>query len=357
MVLGESEEETAYLLEELKKWLPNPVNFMTIDFSARLESGVNDVFPDVIIQKCVFHAIQLLTRGLIKEFTKRKKELIVDHIEEWNALRRRTLSLEKNEQVPDLSPFKFDDVEFAWQIYVKLRNALTRNDPRRIEQKLQSFFSSSQFSKWNGKHLFLSKYEDIFTKRKFKFSEKSLKYVVPKIYKAFRAAIRVLRKELEESKSHFNKVKYLILMNPINMKTYHRTKLRKYLKEFPWLRSYRHLLVKFYYQFRLPPEKRSLLSFLSQLITDTSHPWLRSAVQTLIDNEENVFRFQRVPELFPKVKPSKSIKVVNESCNKLVNKLYQTQCGMRTIKNIRMRISNRLKCPIIISPGLLEKIK
>ena len=355
--MGESEEETAYLLEELKKWLPNPVNFMTIDFSARLESGVNDVFPDVIVQKCVFHAIQLLTRGLIKEFTRRKKELIVDHIEEWKALRRRTLSLEKNKQVSNLSPFKFDDVESAWQIYVKLRDALTRNDPRRIEEELQSFFSSSQFSKWNGKHLFLSKYEDIFTKRKFKFSEKSLKYVVPKIYKAFRAAIRELRKELEGSKSHFNKVKYLILMNPINMETYHHTKLRKYLKEFPWLRSYRPLLVKFYYQFRLPLEKRSPLSFLSQLITDPSHPRLRSAVQTLIDNEESVFRFQRVPELFPKVKPSKSIKVVNESCNKLMNQLYQTQCGMRTIENLRMRISNRLKCPIIISPDLLEKIK
>jgi len=145
-------------------------------------------------------------------------------------------------------------------------------------------------------------------------------------------------------------------MNPINMKSHHRTKLRKYLKEFPWLRSYRHLLVKYYYQFRLSPEKRSPLTFLSRLITDTSHPWLRSAVQTLIDNEEYVFRFQHIPELFPKIKPSKFYKVVNESCNKLMNQLYQTQCGMRTIENIRMRISNRLKCPIIISPNLLEKI-
>ena len=141
------------------------------------------------------------------------------------------------------------------------------------------------------------------------------------------------------------------------MKAYHHLKLRKYLKEFPWLRSYRQLLVKFYYQFRLPPEKRAPLSFLSRLITNTSHSWLKSAVQTLIANEENVFRFQRVPELFPKIKASKSIKVVNESCNKLVNRLYQTQCGMRTIENVRMRISNRLNCPIIISPTLLEKIK
>ena len=49
LVTGESEEETAFLLKELKKWLPNPVNFMTIDFSTRLEAGVNEVFPDVIL--------------------------------------------------------------------------------------------------------------------------------------------------------------------------------------------------------------------------------------------------------------------------------------------------------------------
>jgi len=115
--------------------------------------------------------------------------------------------------------------------------------------------------------------------------------------------------------------------------------------------------VKFYYQFRLPSEKKSSLSFLSRLITDSSHPWLRSAIQTLIENEENVFRFQRFPEKFLKVKFSKSIKVVSESVNTLVNQLYQTQYGMRTLENIRMRVSNRLKCPIIISPALLEKIK
>ncbi|MCJ7648711.1 MAG: hypothetical protein MUP85_08875 [Candidatus Lokiarchaeota archaeon] len=77
----------------------------------------------------------------------------------------------------------------------------------------------------------------------------------------------------------------------------------------------------------------------------------------MIDNEESVFRFQLVSELFPGIKSSKSIKVVNESCNKLMNKLFRIQYGMRTTKDIRMRISNLLKCPTIISPKLLEKIK
>ena len=357
LVTGENEEETTFLLKELKRWLPSEVNFMTIDFSARLEAGVNKVFPNVLLQKCVFHAIQLLTRGLIKEFTRIKKEHLLDHIEEWITLGRFTLSLEKDEHATELTPFRFNDVELAKDVYTQLRSCFSCNAPKQIEQALHSFFSTPLFDNWEGKQVFTSKYEDIFIKKNFKYSVKGIKYIIPKIYKGFRAAIRELRKELEETKSHFNKIKYLVLMNPVNMKPYHRTKLRRFLKEFPWLRSSRKLLVKFYYQFRLPPEKREPLSFLSRLVTDTSHPWLRSAIQTLIENEENVFQFQHFPKKFPKVKFSKSIKVVNESVNKLVNQLYQTQCGMRTLENIRMRVSNRLNCPIIISPALLEKIK
>lgn len=357
LVTGENEEETAFLLKELKRWLLSGVNFMTIDFSTRLEAGVNEVFPNILVQKCVFHAIQLLTRGLIKEFTKIKKEHLLDHIDEWKILRRYTLSLEKDDPIAELTPFQFNDVERAKEIYTKLRECLSCNTPKQIEQALHSFFSTPLFNNWEGKQVFLSKYDDIFIKKKFKYSMKGITYIIPNIYKGFRAAIRELRKELEETKSHFNKIKYLVLMNPVNMKPYHCNKLRRYLKEFPWLRSYRKLLVKFYYQFRLPPEKRIPLSFLTRLITDTSHSWLRSAVQTLIENEENVFRFQHFPKKFPKVKFSKSIKVVNESINKLVNQLHQTQCGMRTLENIRMRVSNRLNCPIIISPALLEKIK
>ncbi|MHA1148358.1 MAG: hypothetical protein ACTSR8_08940 [Promethearchaeota archaeon] len=59
---------------------------------------------------------------------------------------------------------------------------------------------------------------------------------------------------------------------------------------------------------------------------------LKSAIQTLIENEENVFRFQHFPNNFPEVKFSKSIKFLNESVNKLVNPLYQMQCGLRTLE-------------------------
>ncbi|MHA1328674.1 MAG: hypothetical protein ACTSRH_15355 [Promethearchaeota archaeon] len=61
--------------------------------------------------------------------------------------------------------------------------------------------------------------------------------------------------------------------------------------------------------------------------------------------------------MFSYAKSSRSIKVVNESCNKQVNKLFRIQCGMRTLKNAYIRISRLLGCPIIISPSILNNYK
>jgi len=329
---------------------------MTIDFSARLESGVNAVFPNVIKQKCVFHAVQLLTRGLRKELFRVKNKYLLNHIKEWASLSRLTIDIEKNSK--ERRDFKaiFSDVNDSWKIYKKLREIISDNDPQEIERNLVVFFSTPSFLKWAGKQVFLQKFKSIFTERKFKFSQKALKYVIPKIYKAWRAAVREIRKKIEDSKDRFNKIRYLLLMNPLNMSPYHVKKLRNCLKEFPWLRSYRRIIVSFYYQFRVVPEKRKSLAFLAKLISEDSHSWLKSAVKTLIENEENVFRFQHIPTLYPNLKNFKAVKVVNESSNKLVNQLYRVQCGMRTLQNLKMRISHRLQCPIIVSPTLLDKV-
>ncbi|KKL56146.1 hypothetical protein LCGC14_2248320, partial [marine sediment metagenome] len=311
LVSSESELETTFFLQTLKEWLPKPVKFMTIDFSRRIESGVKAVFPEVTIQKCIFHAIQLLLRGLIKEFTRVKNERYLGHIKEWNHLRRISISLEKNEDFEPKLDLQFIDTTYAWKIYQNLRICIIKKSPQEIERKLLLYLLTLSFRNWKGNVTFLQKYEDIFIKRKYKFSENAMKYVIPKIYKAWRGAIRELRLELETIKSQFNKIKYLILMNPKNMKLYHRKKLKKYLKIFPWLRFYRKIIVRFYYQFRLPLEKRSSFRFLTQLLSENSHPWLKSAISTLIENQEQIFQFKQIYASNPKIKNVKSIKVVN----------------------------------------------
>lgn len=357
LVTGENEEESIFFFHALKKWLPKPLKLITIDFSKRIESGVKAIFPDIPIQKCVFHSIQLLSRGFIKEFTRIKDEQLLPQIKEWNQIRRISINVEREKKRAPTLNLVFKEPQKAWKIYEKLRRILIKSDYREIEAGLDKIFTCIEFKRWKGKEAFLEKYRLIFTKRKFIFSEKSQKYIVDKTQKAWRAAIRKQRTALEESKTHFNKIKFLILMNPLNMKTYHKKKLRKYLKEFPWLRSYRKIMTTFYRQFDLPPEKRRSLNFLTQLQTGNCHPRLNSAINTLLEYEEHVFRYQSIHIPAQKLKNKRSIKVVNESSNKIVNQLYRTQCGMRTLENMRMRITHRLKCPIIISPSLIEKSK
>ena len=144
-------------------------------------------------------------------------------------------------------------------------------------------------------------------------------------------------------------------MNPENMKPYHGQKLRKYLKIFPWLHSYRKIIVRFYYQFRLPVKQRSSFNFLTQLLFENSHPWLKSAISTLIENQEQVFKFKHIYASNPKIKNVKSIKVVNEPINKALNQSFQAQHEMRTLENIRMRVSHKLNCPIFVSPDTIEQ--
>ncbi|TFF99184.1 MAG: hypothetical protein EU542_09280 [Promethearchaeota archaeon] len=356
LVSGESKEEVEYFLHHLKTWINKPLSLITLDFSSRLLSGVKEVFPNAPLQKCVFHAIQLLTRGYIKELTRIKRQYLLAHIKEWKGLRRNTIEMEKGiiTQIP--SKLTFSDTEHALGIYFSLQTILSQRSPKLIERSLTNLFSTSQFTTWKGHKEFLLKYRKIFTKSHFTFSTKALKYIIPKIYTAWRGAIMELRRELEATKATFNRAKYLILMNPDNMEPFHRRALRKYLKAFPWLRKYRRILVKFYYQFKIPPEKRRSLKFLLSIISKKSHPWLKAAVNTLIENEEDIFRYQMFRSSKNRSVSSKAIKIVNESANKHLNRLYRVQCGMRTLENLSMRISHRLSCPVIVSPGLKEKL-
>jgi len=98
--------------------------------------------------------------------------------------------------------------------------------------------------------------------------------------------LRSFRKELEELKSGFKDAKYLVLMNPINMNGYKNKKLREALRNFPWLRSIRRIIVKFYYQFRVSPVKRRSLKFLLKLVSKDRHAWLKSAVDTLMECDQ-----------------------------------------------------------------------
>jgi hypothetical protein len=354
IVKSESEEDTAFFLEKLIEWL-GPIDYITIDFSDRLEAGVKHFFSEEQILKCAFHAPQLLNRGLLKELTRLKNEKYQDEIKELASLGRLSLGIEAKDRLITMKELKFTDSKQAWQIYLKLRSIFSINDPQKIQANLLLYFNKLSTTDWKGADLLKENCLSLLPARGL--TAKSLGSFKLRTYRAWRAIIRSFRKHLEDLKSGFQDAKYLILMNPINMDNYEKRELRKALKQFPWLRPIRKIMTKFYYQFRLSPSKRCSLKFLLALVSENCHSWLKSAVNTLIKCEEQIFRFQVLIEHNPALKDFKAIKVVDEATMRKINKLYQTQFGMRTVETLEMRLKHYLECPFIIAPSVLEGLK
>ncbi len=341
-------------MEKVIEWL-GPIDYVTIDFSARLEAGVKQFFNEEQILKCAFHAPQLLNRGLLKELTRLKNEKYQNEIKELSFLSRLSFEFEAKKRNNNQRELKFADSKNAWKVYLKLRSIFSFNTPAKIEACLIRFLSELSLTHWKGANLLKNKCWAFIPARGL--TKKGLKAFKSRVYRAWRAIIRSFRKKLEDLKSGFQDAKYLVLMNPINMDGFEKKALRKALARFPWLRTIRTIMTKFYYQFRLSPSKRSSLNFLSGLVSENCHSWLKSAVDTLIRCEDQIFRFQVLIEKYPKLKDVKSIKVVDESTMRKINKLYQTQFGMRTVETLEMRLKHYLGCPFIIVPSVLEELK
>jgi hypothetical protein len=328
---------------------------VTIDFSNRLEAGVKRFFTDDQILKCAFHAPQLLNRGLLKELTRLKNEKYQNEIKELMFLKRLSLEHEEIKQKKIRYKLNFEDSKKAWQIYLELRAIFSLSTLFEIEKRLRKFLQELSLNQWKGVDLLKDQCISLFPKHGL--TEKSFELFKTRVYRTWRGIIRYFRKEMEDMKSGFKDAKYLVLMNPINMDAGEKKELRRALAKFPWLRPIRRIMTQFYYQFRVSPAKRRSLRFLSQLVSENCHTWLKSAVKTLITYEEQIFRFQVLCEQYPELENHKAIKVVDESTMRKINKLYQTQFGMRNLENLNMRLKHYLECPFIIVPSVLEEFK
>ena len=309
-------------------------------------------FTDEQILKGTFHASQLLTNGISKELIRLKNKKYVNKIKEFLYIRQFSLNLEEDNVIMKKINFQYPEPKIAWEIYLKLRRIFSTHDSRKIEADLRQFLNDTKMLQWKGGELFKEKCKQFFPKRGL--TQKGATPFKRNVYRAWRGVIRTFRKDIEKQKSGFNDARFIVLNNPLTMKDYEKKRLRKSLKEFPWLRPIRQILVKYYYQFRVAPAKRVPLKFLLKLVSKECHPKLKSAINTLLKYEKQVFRFQVIQQENPKLKDCNGIKVVNETSMRKVNRLFQTQMGMRTLDNLVMRTSHYLDCPFIVAPSVLE---
>ena len=142
-------------------------------------------------------------------------------------------------------------------------------------------------------------------------------------------------------------------MNPNNMNEFNRKKLRESLSEYPWLRPIREAIRDFHYQFKAPRSSWRSLSFLKEIVNNESHPDLKSAINTIIKSQDEIFAYRRIWDDYPALRGNCGIRSNHEQVNRKINMVARNQFGFRTTNSARFRLEGILGCPVIVSKHLL----
>ena len=173
-------------------------------------------------------------------------------------------------------------------------------------------------------------------------------------YRLWRRYIRNKRSYFQEQNKGYGQAKTHILQNPKNMDENSRVILTKHLKNFPFLKPFRNTIKRFHKQFDENNLNKPSLAFLRETIDKNTHNKLKSAVDTLIRRELNIFAYKDILAQHPQLKKGKSIRSNHEEINKNANLVARNQYGLRSTSGARLRLQSILECPIIVSEALLK---
>ena len=348
---GERVEEIVPFLKWVKDILGGKdPEFVTIDFKEAWEVAVKLVFPHASIIICTFHATQLLTRGLLKEFNRLQRERNSTFIRECGAARAWALQCERGAEKappPTLThPFCLGWAKFHAQIRLKF----TGTGPETFAQAYRDFLAS--LKAWDAGTA--ARYEvDLAPKvPKRGFTAKGAACFQGEMEKKWRGILLDARQEREAKKRELASAKFLLLKRQENLSAKDAERLGKFLQANEWARVPRETLLRFYALLGDPEGKDTSLDFLDALVLLETHNWLKSAVGTLKAKKEYVFNFTQAWQAHPQWKDIRALKVNPEHVMKKVNAVARAQYGFRSAKSARFKLERALHCPVIISPQL-----
>jgi hypothetical protein len=337
------------------KWLRDVLKlhpkYITIDFDDAWDVSIEAIFPDALILRCTFHVVQLLTRGLVKEFNRLQRVLNGDFIKECNEARKISLAVESGEDVTNKKPLAQDFCK-QWLLFSQEMLALCEeNEPRSFTTSFETMLARIQAWDKETFERFTAKLDAKRPKRGF--TMKGLEWFKPELGKKWRSTLTEIRQDRETEKSEFANVKYLLLKKPKNMEKWEERDLRIFLKKNPWARPYRETIRRFYNLLDNPPSTTPSLDFLDTLLHEESHDMLKSAICTLKAKREQVFNFVKVLKVHPEWKKTPMFKMNPEPTMKRINDLARVQYGLRSDDMASYKLEQYLKCPILISPAVL----
>ncbi len=338
----------------IKVLLGKDPEFFTMDFDDTWFIAVMTVFPNAIIIICTFHAIQLLTKGLLKELNHLQRKMNTIFIKECGIVRKASFALEKTQSVEPL-PALTQEFCIKWIVFYQEMIVVCKSDDA------PSFISGyvaliARIRAWD--HVIANKFEqelDINTP----LSELDKRHVV-KLKKTlktkWRGVLRDVREAREEKKREFADAKYLLLKKSANLAKWENEKLDTFLKDNAWARIYRTTLLQFYQLFEDSSCDNPSLDFLDAIVNKESRDELKAAVETLKAKKEYIFNYVKALKTHPGWKDHPGFKVNPEPYMKRVNDLSRVQYGLRSDENAAYKLAQFLGCPVMQSQSVLNDI-
>lgn len=347
VVTSENEDEIVEFLIWFKNHIRKQPLYFTIDFKPGLDDAILRAFPKVKIIACTFHAVKLLVGGLAKELNRLQGVKHGIFIKECKKVRKMSLKLDKGKKVDNNVVLTHETCRQWYKFYLQIRGVCEEKDTAAFEMKYISMVGS--ITEWNGiigcklkESLPIKAGKGEFTKRSITGVKKALKT-------KWRAILLDLRKEMEEKKSQFARVKHILLKKPKNVKPWEMELMNEFFTANAWAQEIRKAVIQFYELFDEPSGKAQSFSFLDALITVDCHEQLRSSIETLNAKHEYIFNYLDAWKYKRAWNGIKSIKVNAEFINKQINSIRRMQIGFRSDESARYRLEQFLKCPIIYS--------
>lgn len=142
---SESNDNIEGFLTDLKKVLPYDPFLIITDF-VEWDGKIKEIFPNTLHQKCHFHLMKHVTKGIKKELSKYIQECYGLEISEMKEISRQTLELEKKDELHDIT---IEPQSKDGKTALKLANQIiriTQTAPSEREEEIDILVSTAKNS-------------------------------------------------------------------------------------------------------------------------------------------------------------------------------------------------------------------
>lgn len=319
---------------------------ITVDFASVWFEPIKNVFPNSEVQICLFHVMQEITRALNIELVNFKKVSFDSFINTAKELARNTLEYQKSGNLLIINS-KYNILEQMEQEFLDLINIVNGPSTNIIEIQIKQHITYlySLTNHWSCR--LAAELENRLPPNGL--TDKNLKYYIDDIFKAFRKALRSVRRIKEQIKNEFLNVKSLILTAPKRLSDAEKKKLVRFLKLNPEFMKIRSLFLQIHNTLQFTPSKVSENLILNLKIWSNANEKLEAAINTLKKNATRIFTYTKFLKTDTDLKNKRRIRINRECDMKLIKEIKRRHCGFRSKENSRIYLESQLNCPVFIN--------